>query len=308
MSEIDVILYQPVSEKNEDKREYESNAVPFPPPCVCNDHNPLERHDISLFEPDAAFVLKNVLSPSECQFYIDESERMGIPHLDYSTGYKIEYRNNARLLLRSAELAELLWKRTAHIFCPLTITDDNKTQYGGINTTGAWHPIGFNDTFRLCKYNPGGHFAPHYDGHYLRTSKVRSMKTFMIYLNGGFEGGKTNWVDENQMLFQDQETGIFRAEDRYITGSVVPESGIALVFNHHLLHEGERLRSGVKYILRTEVMYEKQIEKQLDPKEEEALQLLEMAEEAEYNKESMRAAELYRRAFKLWPQLEDDCR
>ena len=45
--------------------------------------------------------------------------------------------------------------------------------------------------------------APHYDGHFRRNGKERSMKTFMLYLNGGFEGGSTNFVDECQMLFRD---------------------------------------------------------------------------------------------------------
>ena len=170
---------------------------------------------------------------------------------------------------------------------------------------GEWVPCGLNVYFRLCRYSPGGHFAPHYDGHYLVDSHTRSFYTFMIYLNGGFEGGTTNWVSEDQMLFCDPDTGIFRAEDRYVLGRVTPIAGSALVFTHHLLHEGATLQSGEKYILRTEVMYKRQSEKQLHPDEERAIKYLEEAEEAEYNKEASRAAELYRKAFKLWPPLEE---
>ena len=56
--------------------------------------------------------------------------------------------------------------------------------------------------FRLCKYAPGGHFAPHFDGHLDKSPTVRTMKTLMLYLNGDFEGGSTNFVDESQLLYQ----------------------------------------------------------------------------------------------------------
>ena len=53
------------------------------------------------------------------------------------------------------------------------------------------------------------------------------MKTFMLYLNGsddgeaGFEGGTTNFVDDNQELWKD-ETGIFRAQVSSIPRSPPP--------------------------------------------------------------------------------------
>ena len=55
--------------------------------------------------------------------------------------------------------------------------------------------------FRLCRYYPGGHFAPHFDGHFVKNSRERSMKTFMLYLNGGFGGATTNFVNEDQQLY-----------------------------------------------------------------------------------------------------------
>lgn len=54
--------------------------------------------------------------------------------------------------------------------------------------------------FRLCRYLPGGHFAPHFDGPYVQDQNVRSLQTFMLYLNGDFEGGSTNFVDKKQTL------------------------------------------------------------------------------------------------------------
>ena len=55
--------------------------------------------------------------------------------------------------------------------------------------------------FRLMRYKPGGHFAPHFDGHFVETATFRSMKTFLLYLNDDFDGGSTNIIDEKQMLY-----------------------------------------------------------------------------------------------------------
>jgi len=57
----------------------------------------------------------------------------------------------------------------------------------------------------------------------------------MVYLNEGFEGGET--------LFLQPKTVI------------VPRTGMALFFQHPILHEGCELTRGVKYVLRSDVMY-----------------------------------------------------
>lgn len=61
----------------------------------------------------------------------------------------------------------------------------------------------------------------------------------MIYLNEGFEGGETNFYsDGNRFRF-----------------GVRPRTGSALLFVHNLFHEGARVVSGRKYVMRSDVMY-----------------------------------------------------
>jgi hypothetical protein len=57
--------------------------------------------------------------------------------------------------------------------------------------------------------------------------------TFLIYLNEGCEGGET----------------------RLPGASVSPRTGLGLLFQHLLLHEGAALQAGVKYVLRSDVMF-----------------------------------------------------
>ena len=42
---------------------------------------------------------------------------------------------------------------------------------------------------------------------------------------------------------------------KFIYHEVQPETGMALVFPHHLVHEGAVVEEGIKYVLRSDVMY-----------------------------------------------------
>jgi predicted 2-oxoglutarate/Fe(II)-dependent dioxygenase YbiX len=96
-------------------------------------------------------------------------------------------------------------------------------------------PVGVNERFRCYRYEPGQRFAAHYDGAFQRSRSERSELTFMIYLNEDFVGGETAFHEHDAV--------------------VRPSTGMALLFQHQLLHEGCVIRSGVKYVLRSDVMY-----------------------------------------------------
>jgi predicted 2-oxoglutarate/Fe(II)-dependent dioxygenase YbiX len=105
--------------------------------------------------------------------------------------------------------------------------------------------VGLNERWRFYRYGVGQTFASHYDGAFIRRDGPRagehSQVTFMIYLNEGFAGGATKF------------------DLRYPHGEVIvePRAGMALMFLHHLRHEGATVESGHKYVLRTDIMYEK---------------------------------------------------
>ena len=53
------------------------------------------------------------------------------------------------------------------------------------------------------------------------------------------------------------ETKFLNDWDGSKTVDVVPRRGLCLVFDHRLLHEGALLLKGVKYAVRTDVMFER---------------------------------------------------
>ena len=75
----------------------------------------------------------------------------------------------------------------------------------------------------------------------------RRFVTVQIYLNDGgrdFDGGETRFVGKDRR----------GAPEDY--EDVVPRVGRLLYFDHDLLHEGRLVTRGVKYAIRTELMFE----------------------------------------------------
>lgn len=127
-------------------------------------------------------------------------------------------RNNDRLIFDDQNLADRLWERLKP-YCPAML--------------GKSRAIGLNERFRFYRYTEGQQFKMHRDGSFRRNFQEQSRITFMIYLNDDFEGGSTH----------------FRKVD------VQPKTGTALCFIHDVLHEGTTVKSGTKYVLRSDVMY-----------------------------------------------------
>eukprot|EP01116_Phalansterium_solitarium_P013387 TRINITY_DN30746_c0_g1_i1.p1 TRINITY_DN30746_c0_g1~~TRINITY_DN30746_c0_g1_i1.p1 ORF type:complete len:292 (+),score=62.25 TRINITY_DN30746_c0_g1_i1:295-1170(+) len=257
------------------------------------------------------FVLSNVFSPMECRFYIGEFDRRaaeGEPEsLDWSrqqNGAQQTYRRVDRIAARSPEFAALLWRRIAPHLPDLSVDVNDSVvaeapvYAGGCFTRGMyrgrWQPLELNDLIRFCKYNPGGLFGAHRDGIYIRSDTQRSMYTVMLYLNSDFEGGETNFLHG--------------ADEEHVQGvsySLKPEAGSCLVFLQDLLHEGLPLLSGLKYMLRTDLVFEcRSPSKPTSDREDEARHLITLAQEYERCGNGMAAVEAYSKAFKLCPHLE----
>jgi hypothetical protein len=131
-----------------------------------------------------------------------------------------EIRNNTRVMFDDVELAATLFGRIEGVV-PARLS--------------GRRAVGVNERFRCYRYRPGQRFKAHYDGYFQRNAHERSELTFMIYLDAQCTGGHTTFPD-------------FGVE-------VAPAIGKALFFQHALLHEGATVTAGVKYVLRTDVMY-----------------------------------------------------
>lgn len=168
------------------------------------------------------FTVEEFLSQEESKGYIELSENIGyeLAKINTHKGQRVmtQVRNNNRSFYTSEDLAGSLWEK-AKPFIPEKI--------------GNSQAIGLNELFRFYRYQPGQQFRGHYDESFIRNSTEASYVTFMIYLNDDFEGGQT--------IFSDVW--------------IKPKQGTLLIFMHDLFHEGREVTKGIKYVLRTDVMY-----------------------------------------------------
>ena len=168
------------------------------------------------------FTIKNYLSEKECEEYIaySESKDYKLATINAISGPEInqEIRNNDRIIFDDEELANKLYKK-AKRYLP--------------KKTEGWKLSGLNERFRFYRYNESHYFKWHKDGTYVRNSKEESMLTFLIFLSDNFEQGYTEFAWEK----------------------VKPQTGMALVFPHRISHRAVSPIYGMKYVLRTDVMY-----------------------------------------------------
>eukprot|EP00048_Salpingoeca_helianthica_P017702 m.238633 g.238633 ORF g.238633 m.238633 type:complete len:328 (-) comp21900_c0_seq1:19-1002(-) len=251
-------------------------------------------------------LLATVLSPAECSALMGLGEKLGMK----AANSKKQYRNCDRTVFRSERLASLLWERVReHI--PTRVDDAVHFQAAAssLGMDGVWEAQGLNHIFRLVKYEQGGHFSPHFDGEVVIDSETRSLLTLNMYLNGDFEGGTTQFLSESVELRRDEHLGNIDHPllSRAVTASVKPATGLALIFSHHVLHQGDALGPGnPKWLLRSDILYHRvpgTAAVKSEP-QQRAEALLAEACALESAGKADQAWRLYAAAFRLWPELE----
>lgn len=182
-------------------------------------------------------VIPGFLSPQECSRLIAESEARG--YACAGSDYPPSYRNNDRQVLDSAALASRMWLRLQGLV-PATMRPA-----AAAPSASPWMLDSINERFRFCRYLSGQQFEIHQDGVHHRSSTRQSCLTFLVYLSDAqaCEGGDTLFYAAGP------------ASPAPPVARVSPRAGSLIVFDHRLWHAGERVTSGVKYILRSDVLY-----------------------------------------------------
>ena len=168
------------------------------------------------------FTIDNFWSAERCNDFIATSEAIGYEPATVETekGQRVieTVRNNNRIIHTDFLLADQLWEQLKP-YAPDKI--------------GNSQAIGLNERFRFYKYQPGQQFRRHRDQSFIRNEVEASYYTFMIYVNDDYEGGETTFNDL----------------------PIQPQQGMALVFKHDLEHAGNAVTKGIKYVLRTDIMF-----------------------------------------------------
>lgn len=189
------------------------------------------------------FYLEDLLSKEECEMLIYKAETMKDDNYGnrswHAPGTGGRY---LRVIMMDQNIADILWSHIKHIV---------PQEYDGYKT------LYINPCLRYSRYEKGGLFPIHYDGdNYDRSHSsikneqyaTRSLFTLNIFLNDETgpvfkleQGGATDFIMEKDSV-------------RKVRYSAQPKAGSATLFWAKQLHRGNRVISGRKYLLRTDVM------------------------------------------------------
>lgn len=227
-----------------------------------NAANLSDEHDVSLIERrelpqvPGAFQLFNVLTKNECKRLINISEQLGfLPDAAVSLPRDIRH-NDSLTWIVDEQTDGLIWQRIAHVM------DDRQAIFSGSKA------LGINARFRFYRYSPDDYFKPHSDGAWPGSRIIDnelvanaypdrySQMTFLILLSEDFQGGETRF-----MTNADDPTKPAIAGDKIKNVDILTPAGSVLCFPHgmhplHCIHSSVPITDGVKYIIRTDVLFE----------------------------------------------------
>lgn len=167
--------------------------------------------------------IDDIFTLDECKMLIDHANAVGYQSVD--RGNAVYNRVVGRVSIRGKPLHDYLWDTLRH-HIPSHVHGKRV--------------IGLNDHFRFSKYFVGQFFDVHKDGINQDSNGNRSALTLNIFLNDDFEGGETDFLNSSNPL-----------DLRF---SVKPKSGRGALFYAQQYHRGNRILSGEKYLIRTDVM------------------------------------------------------
>jgi hypothetical protein len=218
---------------------------------------------------DQIFTVRGVLGKKECRMLVAEAEKRGFAKSSVSGGGhgrtgREDPVTNSFVVLDDLELAALLYGRVAqHV--PATLDHLVPNPYFGPNQ--GWRLVCAHPRLRLYKYEPGDAYPEHIDTKARRISVCedqsrvvqQSVYTLLVYLNDDFSGGQTGYWPDHAGIhcrFRRSEEKQHSSKKQHQV-CVTPVAGMAVIQDQNILHEGLPTTKGVKYILRTDLVFER---------------------------------------------------
>lgn len=206
------------------------------------------------------FKLSNVLTKKECEQVVHhmfpnqkkyQKGHTATPILfrDWDPNPEEAYKKiGVRIFTHSDDFAAALFDRCKHLLPETAETFSAKE-----NRKLSWKIKSLHPRIRFVCYEKGQAFPPHMDDPWVQSDKVMTIYTFVIYLSAcGDEKGAKYTGGELAFLHNKQKV----TDDWKEITHILPEPGMVVIFPHKTLHESKELHSGVKFCIRSDIVYE----------------------------------------------------
>jgi hypothetical protein len=265
------ILYQEAAAERKPPNHYDlilhTTTEPGAIVWTHQDQRPvITKHDVPFLTPhSSSFVLANVLTSEECRQLRQAATCLGF-RPDHPTALsKPTGIDSCEWFVDSSIGAELFQRVQPHLPATPAISSlASKTKRTVSVAPPRLHSI--NNRWRCFRYDSHCVYRPHLDGSWPEsgmdeegnytcdtTGQTKSYWTFLIYLNDNFEGGETRFYLPNNATMGGGGDSVMVAR------GVVPKEGSVLIFpqgnSASLIHEGSAVSRGVKYVIRSDVLY-----------------------------------------------------
>ncbi|KAL9124307.1 MAG: hypothetical protein Q9217_006351 [Psora testacea] len=221
------------------------------------------------YEGMYAVILDHVLTPTECRQLLNaaESRTKGIwkqAMVNIGNGEEVfnpYTRDCGRIIWDDRDLVARIWARCKDVVPEIQELRNQPriTGNGPAKRKETWRLSRLNERMRILKYSQGNFFAREQPNencggdpsvNIAQRTKMISWCTLHLYLNE---------PDEESQLEGGATT--FHSQDMETSFDVEPKIGRILLFQHrHLLHSGADVIRGVKYTMRTDLLYKKVVE------------------------------------------------
>jgi hypothetical protein len=220
---------------------------------------------------DQIFTLDGVISTAKCNSIIDRANSKGWNNSSPSGGGhgrtgKEDPRTNKFFVFHDTEISDSLFDNVKSSL-PSDLSFLGQNVYFNSVTKGAeWTPKFVYDKMRVYKYDVGDSFPEHIDYKVKRTVFrdgreyiQQSFLTILVYLNEDFEGGETGyWPDHNGIHCRFRRAEEKQGNKKNHQVVITPKTGLMVVQDQNILHEGLPPIKGTKYILRTDIIHERE--------------------------------------------------
>ncbi|RAH87470.1 hypothetical protein BO86DRAFT_405487 [Aspergillus japonicus CBS 114.51] len=254
-------------------------SIPWPPlpPSPKNPYYYPSKPTLQLLIPNQAYIIPDFFAAPLCKTYTSFLAALPLVTTPNKPKKGDAVRVNDRFQVQDDGFAAQLWEYTSLQRCVTGRTnpveerlysydDDDDDEDGEVtrhidredddpSKNGMWggEPLGLNGNIRIYRYTKGQFFDKHYDDSNTLTFNTpgqparpaRTTWTLLIYLTA-CEGGET--------IFYPEPT---RKDRNPQPVAVKPVPGMALLHRHGehcMLHEGAEVRSGEKWVLRSDLV------------------------------------------------------